>query len=150
MSRAHPFFVKFRGFKDNFPETTEYIGFKFSQITEIVCPFDIQLVPLVAWSENKKQMLMGKKWKQRFACRAFSYSRGQNLCKFMGTKESLYIRKEFNSPRTQGTQRQFSENISSKHGFEIYNFRNIYCQSFCLPASPRIFEHLKNGIIGHF
>ena len=27
------------------------------------------------------------------------YSRGQHLCKFIGTKESVYIRKEFNSQR---------------------------------------------------
>ena len=27
-------------------------------------------------------------------------SRGQHLCKFIGTKESLYIRKEFNSHST--------------------------------------------------
>ena len=34
--------------------------------------------------------------------------------------------------------------------FEIYNFRNICCKISCLPASPRIFEHLKNRIIAHF
>ena len=28
------------------------------------------------------------------------HSRGQPLCKFIGTKESVYIRKEFNSHRT--------------------------------------------------
>ena len=33
--------------------------------------------------------------------------------------------------------------------FEIWNFRNICCKIFCLPASPRIFEHLKNDIIAH-
>ena len=54
MSRAHPFFVKFRGFKDNFPETTEYIGFKFSQITEIVCPFDVQIVPFRSLIRERK------------------------------------------------------------------------------------------------
>ena len=54
MSRAHPFFVKFRGFKDNFPETTEYIGFKFSQITEIVCPFHIQIVPFSSLIRERK------------------------------------------------------------------------------------------------
>ena len=25
-----------------------------------------------------------------------------------------------------------------------------FCKISCLPASPRIFEHLKNGIIPHF
>ena len=34
--------------------------------------------------------------------------------------------------------------------FAIYNFQNICCKISCLPASPRIFEHLKNGIIAHF
>ena len=34
--------------------------------------------------------------------------------------------------------------------FEIWSFRNICCKISCLPASPRIFEHLKNGIIAHF
>ena len=34
--------------------------------------------------------------------------------------------------------------------FEIWNFRNICCKISCLPACPRIFEHLKNGIIAHF
>ena len=34
--------------------------------------------------------------------------------------------------------------------FEIYNFRNICCKISCLPASPRIFEHLKPGITALF
>ena len=34
--------------------------------------------------------------------------------------------------------------------FEIQNFRNICCKISCLPASPRIFEHLKYGITAHF
>ena len=34
--------------------------------------------------------------------------------------------------------------------FEIYNFQNICCKISCLPASPKIFEHLKNGIIAYF
>ena len=29
-------------------------------------------------------------------------------------------------------------------------FRNICCKISCFPASPRIFEHLKNGKIAHF
>ena len=32
---------------------------------------------------------------------------------------------------------------------EIWNFQNICCKISCLPASPRIFERLKNGIIAH-
>ena len=43
----------------------------------------------------------------------------------------------------------FGENICSEDDW-IYNFRNICCKISCLPDSPRIFEHLKNGIIAHF
>ena len=32
----------------------------------------------------------------------------------------------------------------------IQNFRNICCKISCLPASPRIFEYLKNGMIVNF
>ena len=50
----------------------------------------------------------------------------------------------------RGTQRQFSEKYLFGRRFEIWNFRNICCKSSCLPASPSIFEHLKNGIIAYF
>ena len=30
--------------------------------------------------------------------------------------------------------------------YEIQNFQNICCKICCLPASPRTFEHLKNGM----
>ena len=43
----------------------------------------------------------------------------------------------------RGTQRQFSEKYLFGRRFEIQNFRNIRCKISCLPASPRIFEHLK-------
>ena len=50
----------------------------------------------------------------------------------------------------RGTQRQFSENICSEDDLRSRIFGNICCKISCLPASPRIFEHLKNGIISHF
>ena len=34
--------------------------------------------------------------------------------------------------------------------FEIWNFRNICCKIYCLPVSPRIFEHPRNGLITLF
>ena len=34
--------------------------------------------------------------------------------------------------------------------FQIQNFRNSCFKVSCLTASPRIFEHLKTGIIAHF
>ena len=45
----------------------------------------------------------------------------------------------------RGSQRQFSENICSEDDLS----RNICCKISCLPASPRIFERLRNGIIVH-
>ena len=30
--------------------------------------------------------------------------------------------------------------------YEIQDFQNIFCKICCLPASPRTFEHLKNGM----
>ena len=50
----------------------------------------------------------------------------------------------------RGTQRQFSKKYLFGRRFENQNFRNICCKISCLPASPRIFEHLKNGIIAYF
>ena len=51
----------------------------------------------------------------------------------------------------RGTQRQFSENVCSEDDLRCrINFQNICCKISCFPASPRIFKHLKNGIIAHF
>ena len=50
----------------------------------------------------------------------------------------------------RGTQRQFSGEYLFGRRFENQNFQNICCKISCLPASPRIFEHLQNGIITHF
>ena len=44
----------------------------------------------------------------------------------------------------------FQENICSEDDLRTRNFRNICCKISCLPASPRIFEHLQNGIITLF
>ena len=49
----------------------------------------------------------------------------------------------------RGTQRQFSENICSEDDLRSRIF-GTFIVILCLPASPRIFEHLKNGIIAHF
>ena len=54
-------------------------------------------------------------------------------------------------PIIRGTQRQFSENICWEDDLTSRIFGTcICCKISCLPASPRIFEHLKNGIIAHF
>ena len=48
------------------------------------------------------------------------------------------------------TQRQFSQNICSENDLRSRIFRNIRCKISCLPTSPRIFKHQKNGIMAHF
>ena len=40
--------------------------------------------------------------------------------------------------------------ISVRNAIWDLNFRNICCKISCLPASPRIFEHVKNGVIAYF
>ena len=50
----------------------------------------------------------------------------------------------------QGHPTSIFEKYLFERRFAFQNFRNICCKISCLPASPRIFEHLKNGIIAHF
>ena len=51
-----------------------------------------------------------------------SHSRGQHLCKFIGTKESVYITKEFNSHRI-GVEHQHGRHfIVLEHQ---YGHRNV-------------------------
>ena len=52
--------------------------------------------------------------------------------------------------KTQGHPTSIFRKYLFGRQFEIWNFRNICCKINCLPASPRIFEHLKNGIITRF
>ena len=52
------------------------------------------------------------------------------------------------SLKTRGTQRQLSENICSEDDLRSRIFGTFFVS--CLPASPRIFQHLKNGIIAYF
>ena len=45
----------------------------------------------------------------------------------------------------------FSENICSEDDLRSSIFGTLVVKFLaCLPASPRIFEHLKNGVIAHF
>ena len=54
------------------------------------------------------------------------------------------------APLSRGTQRQFSENIWSENDLRSRIFGTFFSKISCLSASPRIFEHLKSGIIAHF
>ena len=57
---------------------------------------------------------------------------------------------EFNQRRKQGHPTTIFGKYLFGGRFEIHNFRNICYKISCLPAPPRIFEHLNNGIIAHF
>ena len=51
----------------------------------------------------------------------------------------------------RGTQCQFLENSCSEDDLRSRIFGTFVVKFLaCLPASPRIFEHLKDGIIAHF
>ena len=43
----------------------------------------------------------------------------------------------------RGNRRQFSENICSADDLRFRIFGTFHCKIPCLPASPRIFEHVK-------
>ena len=61
-----------------------------SQILDFICSKDLIFISIYfEWrdTENRRNILC-------------FHSRGQHLCKFIGTKESVCIRKEFNSHRT--------------------------------------------------
>ena len=79
-------------------------------------------------------------WLATFPRECF-HSRGQHLCKFVGTKEILYIRKEFNSLRTglgHKHGRRFivlghkygRHAVMWKHNF-IYNLRSYFASNRC-------------------
>ena len=51
---------------------------------------------------------------------------------------------------TQPAERQFSESICSEDDLTSRIFGTFVEKIYCLPACPRILEHLKNGIIAHF
>ena len=44
----------------------------------------------------------------------------------------------------------FRKNICSEDDLRSRIFETFCCKISCLPASPRIFEHLNNGIIAYF
>ena len=74
---------------------------------------------------------------------------GQWSCSGSSQKKAL---QGCNLSRTniRDTHRQFSENICSEDDLRSRIFGNIFCKISCLPAFPKIFEHLKNGTIVHF
>ena len=46
----------------------------------------------------------------------------------------------------QGHPKSISGKYLFGRRYEIQDFQNIFCKICCLPASPRTFEHLKNGM----
>ena len=77
-----------------------------------------------------------------------------NCClKFSGLKSNrtrkLFISKTQAWDWSGAPNDNFRKNLFGGR-FDILNFRDICCKISYLPASPRIFEHVKNGIIAHF
>ena len=62
----------------------------------------------------------------------------------------LYPDERLEEPIIQGHPTTIFGKYLFGRRFEIYTFRNICCKISCLPASPRIFENLNNGIIAYF
>ena len=83
-------------------------------------------------------------------CLDFKYG-PQNRGSFV---RSQSIQKEnkrtFRTQINRGTQRQFSENICSEDDLRSRIFGAFVVKFLACSASPRIFEHLQNGIITHF
>ena len=68
---------------------------------------------------------------------------------FQGVCEPWLL--QLTNNRVRGTKRQFSKNICLEDDLRSRIFRTLFCCKIaCLPASPRIFEHLKNAITAHF
>ena len=79
----------------------------------------------------------------QFLTRPYAFS-GISLDTY-GTHTGLIFR------MVRSIQRQFSENICSEDDLRSRIFGTfVVIYISCLPASPRIFEHPKNGIIAHF
>ena len=58
---------------------------------------------------------------------------------------------DYNTANTQGHTTAIFRKISvRKTILDLKFLEHICCKISCLPASPRIFEHLQNGIITHF
>ena len=73
----------------------------------------------------------------------------RSVCKRVEVS-SQTLRSQFATVISQGTQRQFYNICSEDHlRSRIFGTFVVKCLA-CLPASPRIFEHLKNGIIADF
>ena len=62
------------------------------------------------------------------------YSRGQQLCKFIGTKESFYIRKRFNTKRI---------GLEHQHGRFIVLVQSYGCRDVMWKRSIRACFHIK-------
>ena len=69
-----------------------------------------------------------------------------------GESQKIESKAFWSTPLTrQGTQRQFSENICSENNLRSRIFGAFAVLKIsCLPASPRILEHLKNVKMAHF
>ena len=69
----------------------------------------------------------------------------QLLSSFLASTDVIFQTSRFGQTGAR-TQRQFLENSCSEDDMRSRIFRKFFCKICSLPASPRIFEHLKNGM----
>ena len=85
----------------------------------------MELYTFFAKDSSKTESQMKLSYNRRFHLIECFHSRGQHLCKFIGTKESVCIRKEFNSHRT---------GLGHQHGRRFivlghqYGHRDVMCK----------------------
>ena len=80
-------------------------------------------------------------------CKRMQHVTSNNVASVCAGLYSHFLRK---CSTSQGHPTSIFGKYLFRRRFEIQNFRNICCKMSCLPASPRIFEHLKNGTTAHF
>ena len=95
-------------------------------------------------------LLMLIQGKQLWYFTHFSIKQISPSHRFPDTNSVAYSTGDDNISYIRGTQWQFSGKYLFGRRFEIYNFRSFCCKISCLPASPRIFQHLQIGIITQF
>ena len=112
-------------------------------------PQDIDNTHVISLIERKMTKDYVKIWALHIHSQRLEPSM-KNLLKWMDEEMTARLRSGATIRKTQGHPTAIFGKYLFGRRFETNNFRNICCKIYCLPASPRVFEHLKKGIITHF
>ena len=97
------------------------------------------------WNNFADQVVIPEEWKENFRMSRDSL---YNLAEELRLWHRFMRLRAFSSGAPNGN---FRENICSEDDLRSRIFGTlVLLNKSCLPASPRIFEHLQNGIITHF